>query len=341
MNKKFLIAAGGSGGHLFPAQQLACKLKDCEVMIAGHKLKENPFFLQKNPFREISAAVPKKGNYFRFFFSTLFGFFQSIVLLLKFSPDVVVGFGSYHTFPILLASFFLRKKIVLFEANCVLGKVNRFFAKAASKVAIQFPLTLPLSKTVFVSLLPWGEKKEMPKVSCEEARIYFGLQPHFTTILVFGGSQGASFLNEIMPKAVPFLSEKKVQMIHLTGKGKTTYGEKNVCVKEFEERMDLAYMASDVVICRSGAGTLGELIRYKKPSLLIPFPFSSEDHQLENGRFLTHVVKGSRLLKQDEASSEKIGQEMNLLLKDILKYKQALAAWEVKDRKDMAEILHG
>lgn len=338
---KIVIAAGGSGGHLFPAQQLAQQLIGDEVLIVGHKLKGNPFFLEKNQFQEIAASLPKKGNYFRFVWATLLGFFQSVILLRTFSPDIVVGFGSYHTFPILLAAMFMRKKIVLFEANCVLGRVNRFFAKAASQIALQFPLAQPRSKTVFAPLLPWGVKKEVPKVSCEEARIYFGLHPQETTILVFGGSQGASFFNEVMPKVVPFLGEKKVQIIHLTGKGKATYGKENMCIKEFEERMDLAYMAADIVVCRSGAGTLGELIRYKKPSLLIPFPFSSENHQWENGRFLTDVVKGSRLLKQEEAAPEKIGREILLLLKSATEYQQALAAWKTEGRRDMAEILHG
>ena len=338
MRRKILIAAGGSGGHLFPAQQLASLLKGCEVMIAGHNLSKSPFFLKKNPFQEISASAPKKGNYLRFFFSSVRGFFQSLILLLRFSPDLVVGFGSFHTFPILLASTFLRKKIVLFEANCVLGKVNRLFARVASKIAIQFPLSSPLSKTILVSLLPWGKKVEEQKVSCQEARIYFGLHPNRTTLLVFGGSQGAAFLNEVMPQVALLFPE--MQIIHCTGKGRAVYPHKNVCVKEFEERMDLAYTAADIVICRSGAGTLGELIRYKKPSLLIPFPFASDHHQLENGRFLTDVVKGSRLLEQKGASPETIGREIALLLQQIQKYQAALENWKTENRADITELCH-
>lgn len=337
MGKKILIAAGGSGGHLFPSQQLANQLQaSAEVVIAGHNVGASPFFFKKNPYQDICAAAPKKGQYLRFFFSTCKGLVQSIRLLLRFSPDVVVGFGSYHTFPILLASAILKKKIVLFEANCVLGKVNRLFAPVAKKIAIQFPLAQDLAKTVFVPLLPWGKKADTKTISREDARIYFGLHPHKTTILVFGGSQGAAFFNEIMPKVIL----PGIQIIHFTGKGKAVYPNGHAFVKEFEERMDLAYTAADIVVCRSGAGTLSELIRFKKPSLLIPFPFATDNHQLVNAYFLVNVVKGSRLLEQSLATPECIAREINVLLKDILHYQAGLENWKTEGRIDLAKVCY-
>jgi UDP-N-acetylglucosamine--N-acetylmuramyl-(pentapeptide) pyrophosphoryl-undecaprenol N-acetylglucosamine transferase len=318
---KVLIAAGGSGGHLFPAQQLAYYYPD--VLFAGHHLSKSPFFSHKFAFQEIKACPPKKWS---FLFSTIIGLFQSLKLFSKNKIDVVVGFGSFHTFPVLLAAVLLRKKIVLFEANCVLGKVNRLFAPFANKIAVQFPISA--KKTVFAPLLPWTEQK---KVTRDEALNYFGLKDQFT-ILIFGGSQGAKFFNENVPKAI------SCQVIHLTGKGGVANYE-NGCVKEFETRMDLAYMAADLVICRSGASTIAELIRYKKPSLLIPFPFSSENHQRENAKFMTRFVKGSRMIDQEGATVDKIKQEIEILKCDYTKYEKALEAYDIGQRVSLSELL--
>lgn len=127
MKLKVLIAAGGSGGHLFPARQLAEQLTGDEVLFAGHHLSKSPFFeKEKIPFREIESAPLT--NKFLFLKALWKGFWQSVDLLRTVRPDVVVGFGSFHSFPVLLAATILRKKVVLFEANCSLGKVNRFFS---------------------------------------------------------------------------------------------------------------------------------------------------------------------------------------------------------------------
>lgn len=318
-----LIAAGGSGGHLFPAQAMASQLQS-PVIIAGHNLSKSQFLQKNYPFHDIAASPPK--NIFRFIFSTLLGLFQSFHLFSKNKIDVVVGFGSFHTFPLLLAATILRKKIILFEANCSLGKVNRLFAPFAHKIAIQFPIKQKNGKTVFVPLLPW--KMPAKQVSKEEALAYFGLPSRFT-ILIFGGSQGASFFNEIV---LP-----DIQVIHFTGKGKWEKRE-NGCVKEFEERMDLAYTAADIVICRSGASTVAELIRYAKPALLIPFPFSSEDHQRENAHFFVKLG-GGRLLDQKDATSQKIREEIEILRKGISNYEAALRGWDVGERVDLVSVI--
>lgn len=339
--KKILIAAGGTGGHLFPAQDLASDLEGkAEVMIAGHNLKTSPFFKRTIPFHDILACAPKRGQWIRFVLETFIGFWQSFWLLRRFSPDVVVGFGSYHTFPVLLAAYFLRKKMILFEANCVLGKVNRFFAKRSGKVAVQFPLLKDFGNSVLISLLPWSKKGQKTIPSREEALAYFGLDPNLKTFLVFGGSQGAAFLNDVMPKAAMLLSQDfAFQVIHCTGKAnRVDYGVLS-CVKEFEPRMDLAYAAADLVICRSGAGTVAELIRYCKPSLLIPFPSASDNHQWENGRLLADVFQGGRLLDQKEATPEVIREEILALLQELPSRKKALSRLDAKGRKDLAALV--
>src|SRR5690348_5990772 len=110
---KVLMATGGTGGHLFPARQLTELLKNCEVLFAGHKLESTPFFDRKVPYHEVHSSNRKP-------MAILKGVWQSLKLIWSFKPDVVVGFGSFHSFPVLLAAVLLRKKIILFEANCSL-----------------------------------------------------------------------------------------------------------------------------------------------------------------------------------------------------------------------------
>ncbi|HLB52836.1 MAG TPA: UDP-N-acetylglucosamine--N-acetylmuramyl-(pentapeptide) pyrophosphoryl-undecaprenol N-acetylglucosamine transferase [Chlamydiales bacterium] len=338
-SKKIIIAAGGTGGHLYPAMQLGAALQKHSLLFAGFGLKASPFFEQKEfSFVEISSHPLRKG----FFSACLKGLWQSLRLIHKWDPDIVVGFGSYHTFPLLLAAALLRRKIILFEANAVLGKVNRFFAGAAEEIAFQFPV--PHRKQVLVSWLPWNEerKKRVPK---EEALQFYGLEPRKKTVFVFGGSQGALFLNQMAPLLFSYF-RKEVQVIHLTGGEiedvKFSYELSSVSafVGSFEKKMERAYSAADFVLSRSGAGTVAELIHFQLPSLLIPYPHAAEDHQRKNGEYL--VANGAAyLLEQKEATLERMIEEFQLLLKNELEMKKRLQEKKEEKRVHFSERIGG
>jgi UDP-N-acetylglucosamine--N-acetylmuramyl-(pentapeptide) pyrophosphoryl-undecaprenol N-acetylglucosamine transferase len=332
MGLKVLIASGGTGGHLFPAQQLAELLKGCHVVFAGHKLASNPFFHKKVPFHEVASASKK-----RKWFSLLKGVWQSFSLIRRLQPQVVVGFGSFHSFPVLMAAVLLRKKIVLFEANCSLGKVNRFFTPFAKKVAFQFPIAQ--KKAVYVPLLPWVGK-QMNQVVCAEARKFYNLQPDVFTILVFGGSQGAAFINQIFCAAAAQLHAQAdvFQVIHLTGKegGGVNYDFPSV-VKPFETDMAMAYAAADLVVCRCGAGTTAELIRFQKPAILIPYPYA-HDHQRKNGEFLQK--NGARMVLQKEASVERLAAEIRAIRQELPLRIETLQQIALPQTIDFGELVH-
>lgn len=324
---KIIITAGGSGGHLFPAEKLARELikRGDEVIICGHGLKKSLLFKKEFSFQEIRAAPMK--NPFTFLFATGVGLIQAIRLILRFQPSLVIGFGSYHTFTVLLGATLLRKRIILFEANTLLGKVNRFFSPFASKIVGQFPLS---KKTGLAPMLPWGfEKKPVSKI---EAKNHYSLGPGFT-ILVLGGSQGATFFNQIMPHVAKRL---EVQWIHLTGKGKTT--SYNATIKEFEENIEIAYRAADMVIARAGASTIGELILHKKPALLIPYPYSAENHQGENAQFFSEVVRGGRALNQSFATADKICDEILYIQKNLGTLEGSMEAYGEEKRPSLSEV---
>jgi UDP-N-acetylglucosamine--N-acetylmuramyl-(pentapeptide) pyrophosphoryl-undecaprenol N-acetylglucosamine transferase len=308
--KKIVIATGGSGGHLLPAQQLAEQLKaepGTSVVFGGYKLRESPFF-HRDLYQFVEIASSQKLSRP---LPLLRGVFQAVRFLLREKPDVVVGFGSYHSAPLLLAAALLRKKIVLYEANRTMGKVNRWIAPFATVIGCQFPLSDYTSpKVAAVPLLPWGIAKV--KTARADAKKAFGLTPDRFTLLVFGGSQGAAFLNEVMPKVVNQM--ENVQVIHSAGTESAADGVRAAyrvpaVVKTFETNMAMAYSAADFAVCRSGAGTVAELIRYAVPALLIPYPHATDQHQQKNSDYLTEQG-GSLSLKQTEATTEAILQKI-------------------------------
>ncbi len=299
---KVLIATGGTGGHLFPSETLARQFNDADVIFAGHKLDSSPFFSRNIPYVEIASAPSlKKGV------TLLKGMIQSIKLLFRFAPDVVVGFGSFHSFPVLAAAVLLRKQIVLFEPNCSLGKVNKLFAPFAKKIAFQFPV--PHKKAVYVHLLP-------PKPMMTEPK-----KTKVKTILVFGGSQGAAFINKTFCEAAKLL-KFSFEVIHLTGKvDPEIHYSVPALIKPFEEDMPSLYERADFAVCRCGAGTTAELIRYKLPAVIIPYPFA-HGHQRKNGEFLG---KGARLLDQKDATAERLAYEIELLNAHLEKHQKFLS----------------
>ena len=330
MKPKVLIAAGGTGGHLIPAQQLASLLQQnyaSDVLFAGHKLKCSPYF-DRSRFAFLDVPSAPLSNPFHFCKQFLRGFIAALALLHKEKPILVIGFGSYHTAPLLLAAALLRKKIVLYEANRIMGKVNRLIAPFAEAIAIQFPMQEQRS-IVQIASFPWICPEKPIK---QEALKFYGLQESLPTVLIFGGSQGAAFFNQIMPDA---LQDNQFQVIHLAGNETAAkevekrYRAHSIVatVKGFEANMQWAYAAADVAICRSGAGAISELIRYEVPALLIPYPQSRDQHQMENAKYLQSLGVAS-VLTQETASIQQIRERLFSLPLDAMR----LAAIQQKEQ---------
>lgn len=341
--QKIIIAAGGTGGHLLPAQQLSLALKkEADLLFVGHGLADSPFFCREEfPFHPL-RAVPLQGL-LRFTAVSFRSIWQALSLLRSFRPDLVVGFGSFHVFPILAASVILRKKIFLFEANCQLGKVNRLFAPFAHTLAAQFSIP---GKVSLVPLLPWKEKAA--SWEREAACAKFGLDPSRLTCLVFGGSQGAQFLNRMAPLALP----ANVQAIHLVGKEEREeevsqlYAKRGIraSIKAYEGEMESAYAAADFALCRSGASTIAELIAHELPALLIPYPFSTDGHQIANARFLAKNVGGGIMMPEEEADLSCLSQAILSLLESREERRRSLGVYrkECAGRESFAErIMRG
>jgi UDP-N-acetylglucosamine--N-acetylmuramyl-(pentapeptide) pyrophosphoryl-undecaprenol N-acetylglucosamine transferase len=317
---RLLIAAGGTGGHLFPAQALAQELfsKDphLELLFAGAGLSANRYFNREIfHYLDVSSGTPFRGNILTTIPRIFKGIRKSLKLLEEYHPTLLIGFGSFHSFPLIVAALIKRTPFLLFESNAMPGKVNRLFSRWAEFTALHFMHAgKKLSgKTIEVSM-PMGKRKEDFLIDQKAARIYFGLDPDRFTFLVFGGSQGAFSINKIFCEAAGFLGKiiPNFQVIHLTGHQKDAEKVRNAyallgisaCVKEFEEQMPKAWRAADLAICRCGAATVSELIASEVPSILIPYPFASDDHQRKNGEILEKEIQGARVVLESELTAE-------------------------------------
>lgn len=307
MRKKVIIAAAGTGGHLFPAQALAQELtaQGYEVLFAGHGLSNNRYFSREEfLYEDVSSATPYKKNILKAVLEIGKGIQRSRKLIKQFLPDLIVGFGSFHSFPVLVAAFIFKIPIVLFEANSIPGKVNRLFSRFANVSAVHFEEAKGklFGNTCEVSMPLWKGSR----ASQEKARDYFSLNPKKETILIFGGSQGALSINQLIWETAAHFTEQ-FQIIHFTGNGDLTqkmrerYLALNIsaCVKDFENRMDLAWQAATLAICRAGAATLAELIEYEVPAILLPYPHAADDHQRKNAECM-EKMGGALYLRHQE-----------------------------------------
>ncbi|MGL5627401.1 MAG: undecaprenyldiphospho-muramoylpentapeptide beta-N-acetylglucosaminyltransferase [Candidatus Rhabdochlamydia sp.] len=302
IKKKVIIAAGGTGGHLLPAQEIARKLqqKNIDVLFIGAGLKDNAYFDRENfRFNEVLAKTPfQKGltTCLKALYILFKGIKQSCFFLKNFKPDLIIGFGSFHAFPILWAAKWQKKPFMLFESNTVAGKVTKLFSPFAVHTAIHLPLVKKIKGNLIE--VNWPLREKQPVLSQKTAREKLQLAPERFTLLIFGGSQGASAINNAVLGICEQLLVKGVsfQIIHLTGKSKSIEVEQfckkhNIpaLIKSFEQDMSRIFYAADLALCRSGAATIAELIHYQLPAILIPYPYATEQHQRENALFLERL----------------------------------------------------
>lgn len=323
--KNIVIAVGGTAGHVYPAKKLAENLlqkhPSWNIEFLGDKIESN-IYLKGTSLP--SVDIPSGSLSLRSFFKDVLNILQGITKAKRYfkkkRPDLVIGFGSYHTFPILCVSFFQKVPYVLVEANAILGKMNRFFKNHAHKVAYRFFDVPEKNHPQFEKVDTSLEKVET--YSKEEALSFFGLEKDVLTLLITGGSQGALTLNKLLLDAMNHLKDIKFQVIHLIGFNTDatstieTYKKLGIkaCVKVYEEKMDIAYSAVDKVISRAGAGAVVEQMQRSLPSLLIPFPFLKDKHQHANAIYACHNYPGTKMLEQKELAPEVLAEHMRVFL---------------------------
>ncbi len=353
--KKVVIAAGGTGGHMVPATALAKNLESLDeigsVVFMGDGLSTNPYFQKEEfTFHDIASgkmSLKKPKDLFLSCIQIVKGIFKAILHLKKQKPDIIIGFGSYHSFSTLVASRLFRIPYVLYESNLVLGRVNRLFYKSSKILATQFPLDRKsYQKKSIIVKTPLTIKKIENKAS---SRRYYKLDENTKTLLVFGGSQGSKRINETTLEMLRLFDQSNIdlQCIHILGKEadiglfKKEYKrlKLHVCVKSFETKMQNALFASDLVISRAGAISIGEQIACSLPSILIPYPFAKDNHQEKNANYMQKIIKGSCMIREEELSPVILLKKVETILdpgmNKLKEMQDHLNAYNAKDKGEL------
>ena len=328
---KFVIAGGGTGGHLFPALAVG------EVLLERNH--EVVIFISE---KEIDTLATQDRTEFRFeklpgigmpklFSPAIFGFLKRFndglapcrALYRKFQPHAVLGMGGFTSTAPILAGRLRKIPTFVHESNAIPGKANRLNARMTDAVLLGFEDCARYFPTSRCQVTGTPIRKSLARrVPREEALAAFGLQPGFKTLLVMGGSQGAHGINEAAIRALPLLKDLAVQVIHLTGTDDEQVAAANYRREEipahvaaFCHQMELAYSAADLALSRSGAASLSELSYFGIPSLLIPYPFAAENHQALNAAIFAR--KGAAVVvEQGHVSVEIFAREIGALLRD-------------------------
>jgi UDP-N-acetylglucosamine--N-acetylmuramyl-(pentapeptide) pyrophosphoryl-undecaprenol N-acetylglucosamine transferase len=322
MGKRIVIMAGGTGGHVFPALAVAQSLidKGWQVSWLGtHKGLESRVVPENGIAIDWLSVTGVRGkglvSKLKAVFMLLRACGQARGILLQRKPNVVLGMGGFVAGPGGLMAKLLGIPLIIHEQNRVPGTTNRLLARFANQVLEAFPNSFKKKIGAICTGNPL--RKEFLAVVDKETK----RDKTAVNILIFGGSQGAQVLNEVVPEAAVNLAD--VQIIHQTGEAmfdqvRARYRELNIKahVTAFIDDMVAAYQWADVVICRSGAMTVSEVAAMAVPAIFIPLPNAIDDHQVANARFLTDAGAGLLLMQKDltpMSLAEKITEALALL----------------------------
>lgn len=299
-----VIAGGGTGGHVYPgvaiAEEILARDPSARVAFIGTTRGMEAKILPTVGYtlETISVSRLKGGGLLsklKGLFRLPVGIFQSWRILRRHRPEVVIGVGGYASGPALLAAWMTFRKTAIQEQNATPGLTNRWLGKLVKRVFVGFSAAtshFKAQKTVVTGNPVRRAIAEQLHAASRQAPEAGGPA---LRVLVFGGSQGATFLNERVPELLAALARRGVALTvrHQTGPGevdatRARYAALGLAaeVVPFIERMAEAYAVSDLAICRAGALTLAELTAVGLPSLLVPFPHAADNHQEANARVL-------------------------------------------------------
>ena len=320
MTRQFcaLVMAGGTGGHIFPGLAIAEALRERGWRVhwlggagrPGHPTMESRLIPPTGfAFESIEfSGVRGKGltTLTLLPMRLLKAFWQSIGVLRRVKPDVVIGLGGYIAFPAGMMSILLGKPLVLHEQNSVAGMVNKVLASVADRVFTAFPAVIKNASFVGNPLREAFTRQPAPAER-------FSGRAGPLNLLVVGGSLGARALNKLVPEALALisLSERPV-VTHQSGVGQVEelqaqYKFLNVAatITPFIDDTATAFAEADLIICRSGASTVTEIAAVGAAALFVPFPSATDDHQTSNAKFLVEQG-GGWMFSQSELTPEKL-----------------------------------
>lgn len=333
--KRIILSGGGTGGHIYPAVAVAEALKrkygeDVELLFVG---AEGKMEMEKVPALGYRIeGLPVAGLQRKFSFANFALPFKVAAsvrrakkIIRDFDADIVVGFGGYASAPVLWAAQRLGIPTIIQEQNSYAGLTNKLLSKRAKRICVSYDKMerfFPAERIVMTGN-PLRGRFSAEGGNRSEALAYYGFNDTMPVVLVVGGSLGTRTLNEMMKAWILTLNgEAPVQVIWQTGKFYeremqeflAAHPTKNIWQGAFIDRMDYAYAAANVVLSRSGACTVSELCLVAKPTIFVPSPNVSEDHQTKNAMAL--VEKGAAEIVRDSEAVERGMHEAVALAKD-------------------------
>ncbi len=315
MSKKILISGGGTGGHIYPAIAIANEIKqrfpDAQFLFVGakdrmemEKVPQNGYKIRGLWISGIQRKLTIKNMMFPF--KLISSLWNANKIIKQFKPDIVIGTGGFASGPTLMRANANGIPTLIQEQNSFPGITNKLLSKKANKICVAYDgleRFFPKSKIVKTGnpvrqdLLSIVSKRE-------EALAFFKLDKTKKTLVVIGGSLGARAINKLIENELDWLVSQGVQVIWQTGKlyyeeYKKYDKKEGVQTHAFLNKMDLTYAAADVIISRAGAGSISELCIVGKPTVFIPSPNVSEDHQTKNAQAVVDK-NAAILLKESE-----------------------------------------
>jgi len=324
---KILIATGGTGGHVFPAYSLAKYLIDKKFNIKLTTDIRGSQYL-KNYENLNLAIIPSspldRKSFLKFIFSILiiiFSIIKSVLFLILIRPALIFGMGGYSSFPICIAAFFLRIKFVIYENNLIIGKANRYLLPFAEKILVSYKELEGIPKEYNNKIVEVGNivREEIINSNQINQKNKFDC----LKILVLGGSQAAKIFAEELPPVFKKLNSLQINLkIYQQCQEEQSeslskfYKKSNIDheIFNFSNKIIDYYSKTNLVITRSGASVLGELINIKIPFISIPLPTSADNHQYKNAEF--YKKKGYGYLLEEKYIKNELFSLINLIFND-------------------------
>ncbi|NQX80458.1 MAG: undecaprenyldiphospho-muramoylpentapeptide beta-N-acetylglucosaminyltransferase [Flavobacteriaceae bacterium] len=325
-----LISGGGTGGHIYPAISIADRIKilypEANILFVGAKDKMEMQIVPKAGYQIKGlwiAGFQRKISLknLMFPFKLVHSLVKSYFIVRKFNPDVVIGTGGFASGAVLYIATAKGIPTLIQEQNSYPGITNRILASKVDKICVSYDgldRFFPKNKIIKTGNPVRKGLDDLGSLR-DESRKEFGISADKKCLLIIGGSLGASFINKMIASNLSTLKDMNFEIIWQVGKlyyeQYKEYNSKTVRVMPFIENMNMAYSCSDIIISRAGASSVSELCLVAKPTIFIPSPNVTANHQYENAKELCNK-KAAELLTEDKALEEFIVLLKNMCFSD-------------------------
>ncbi|MDD2377020.1 MAG: undecaprenyldiphospho-muramoylpentapeptide beta-N-acetylglucosaminyltransferase [Clostridia bacterium] len=359
---RVVVTCAGTGGHINPGIAIADLIKkkepNSEIVFIGTLNGLENDLVPKSGYKIYNIRT---GKYLRkltlenvkALYNAYIGIQDSEKILKEFKPDLVIGTGGYICGPVMIASRKLKIPYILHESNAFPGLAVKMFAKKSACTMVGFKEAISrlnnMSNVVYTGTPSKFNEEKMFKLNKETCKKDLGLDEiNKKIVFITFGSQGAKFLNNTIINMIKENMDEDIFYILVAGKNnyedienklKETDLSKYLRLEKFVYDMDKMYKVSDICITRAGALTINELVIFKKPSILIPLPYATENHQLYNAQFLEKIGCGS-IIEEKNLTTSILHSKVKEILYSENKFNEMISNFNKVEKKDVEESIY-